>query len=136
MKQRGFPHVCTSSPLTKRVLTGNATNGLPKSLQGVFWQDGVILPEQAISTAGVWDPAQRKLSLNVFDSRVWALHDTSSEKKLLGGLLWLPSGAAHYNYIQATAPAVDIYFNEVRYPSIHQVHAVEGLALSVLYLFS
>ncbi len=73
----------------------------------------VGLPEEAISTSGVWDAAQRKLTLDILNNRVWAFHNTNSEKGLLRPLFYLPSGAAHYSGITATVPSLEIYFNEV-----------------------
>lgn len=74
-------------------------------------------PEQAISTAQAWDPELRKLTLKAIEPRVWAFHNTGSEKSPLGkkGPLgfYLPSGAAEYNGVTASDPILEGYFNEV-----------------------
>jgi hypothetical protein len=75
----------------------------------------VILPEQALSTSGIWDAAQRKLTLTPNNDRVWALHNTNSERGLLGTPLYYPSGAGHYNANTVNDGTLTIYFNEVRY---------------------
>jgi hypothetical protein len=144
------------------LLPGNSSNGLPKSIQGVWWQDGIKFDEvcpsnclnllltstkqvskvyitgvcrcfvptyrhieqhkrglvalgfqELISSSGVWDPALRRLTIPSSGPRNWGAHDDSSVKAP-GGLFWLPSGAAHMNWIISVKGSAEIYFNEVR----------------------
>jgi hypothetical protein len=104
---------CCKSRVYSTCGLGDATQEFDYHIQVCMCVYRVILPEEAISTAGVWDATQRKLTLSTAGNRVWAIHSTNSEKGLLGNLLYLPSGAAHYNTIAAYVPSVDIYFNEV-----------------------
>jgi hypothetical protein len=73
----------------------------------------VILQEQARSTSGVWDAARRMLTLRANDDRVWAVHNTNSERGFLGTPLYYPSGACHFNGNAHLDGLLNIYFNEV-----------------------
>lgn len=94
------------------IYAGNSTNGLPRQIQGIWWQDGVGLPEEAIGTAGEWNAVEKRLVIHDVRDPVWGYEDSSS---VWNGLYWLPSGASHFNLYSLSQAAVEFSFNEVRY---------------------
>eukprot|EP00884_Botryococcus_braunii_P000892 jgi/Botrbrau1/10803/Bobra.0064s0009.1 len=100
---------CEKKDVAKCLWWGNSTNGLPKQIQGIWWQDGVGLPEEAIGTAGEWNAAEKRLVIHDVRDPVWAYEDSSS---VWTGLYWLPSGAAHFNLYSLSQAAVEFSFNE------------------------
>eukprot|EP00884_Botryococcus_braunii_P023444 jgi/Botrbrau1/9784/Bobra.85_1s0028.1 len=102
---------CPRPDVFKCLKHGNASNGLPKAVQGVWWQDGVGFDEELISSAGQWFPEIRRLNILAgTESRVWAAHDTVAVK--LPGAFWLPSGATHLNWLACYSGMASIVFNE------------------------
>jgi hypothetical protein len=68
-------------------------------------------PTEAISSAGIYNVRERKLTISPAFERAWAFTGTSSE---LLGLFWSNSGAAAYNAVLAPEFYFDIMFNEAR----------------------
>lgn len=68
------------------------------------------LGEVLHSTAGKWDPIQRRLTVTTFADRVWGFESTSSVTKGC----WLSfSGASHANFYSAFEATLDFFMNEV-----------------------
>jgi hypothetical protein len=69
---------------------------------------------EALSSAGRYDPARRKLTIGPTNERAWAFSSTSSERL---GFFWSESGAAALNSRLVFENYFDIYFDEVRTPA-------------------
>lgn len=76
-------------------------------------RDRIDFPGEVLhSTAGDWDPLQRKLHLTNYAERIWGFESTSSVKLDC----WFAfSGAAHMNFFTTFEATLDIYMNEVRH---------------------
>eukprot|EP00884_Botryococcus_braunii_P008620 jgi/Botrbrau1/1775/Bobra.0217s0030.1 len=107
--QRYKLDVCSRSEIAKCMYYGNASNGLPANLQGIWWTDGIGLPTLAFSTLGPWEPWARKLRMGPTYTRAWAYENSSSE---LVGLLWTVSGASDFASNLLPMLFFDIYLDE------------------------
>eukprot|EP00884_Botryococcus_braunii_P003657 jgi/Botrbrau1/13292/Bobra.27_2s0012.1 len=103
------PVICERKDVAQCMTYGNASNGLPERLQGILWQDGVGIPEQAISTAGIWDPENRILSFGPSNNRQWAYWESNST---FGPSGFHQSGASLMNFHSLIESHLRIYFNE------------------------
>lgn len=62
------------------------------------------------STAGDWDPVERKLRIYIYGERIWGFEDTTTVVQDCA----LPfSGASHVNFQTSFETTLDIYMNEV-----------------------
>ncbi len=72
----------------------------------------VGIPDEAFSSAGIWDAQKRKLTVSPQWTRGWAYYDTSAKKE---GLLWGSAGATLYNFITSIQITYEVEFNEVSF---------------------
>eukprot|EP00884_Botryococcus_braunii_P009286 jgi/Botrbrau1/18359/Bobra.0179s0084.1 len=98
--------ICQRKDLAKCFVRGNASNGLPERLQGIWWSDGLDTTSQAFSTAGIWYPEQRKLTFPYYAN---AEDPTSSE--FVNGT-WTSSGAQDLNFLITYVTTLNLYLNE------------------------
>lgn len=62
------------------------------------------------STAGKWDPVQRRLTITNYAPRIWGFESTSSVKEGC----WYPfTGASHANFFVTFEATLDVFMNEV-----------------------
>eukprot|EP00884_Botryococcus_braunii_P015076 jgi/Botrbrau1/2356/Bobra.39_1s0040.1 len=103
--------LCEREDVAKCLYYGNSSNGLPKQLQGLFFLDGINIPEEITSPAGDWNPELRRLALCPACKGKWACSGNSSELAP-GCPIWLTSGAAHCNLFIWWDFFIDIYYNQ------------------------
>ncbi len=64
------------------MLTGQGTE-LPEVLQGIYFMDGNVLPDDCITLNATWDAKQLTLQLPVFGPRQWTFHPSLAGRGLL-----------------------------------------------------
>lgn len=64
------------------MLTGQGTE-LPEVLQGIYFMDGNVLPDDCITLNAAWDAKQLTLQLPVFGPRQWTFHPSLAGRGLL-----------------------------------------------------
>eukprot|EP00884_Botryococcus_braunii_P004156 jgi/Botrbrau1/13741/Bobra.0356s0017.1 len=102
--------LCAPEDVHKCMHYGNSSNGLPKDIQGVWWLRGIDFPGEVLhSTAGDWDPVQRKLHITNYAERIWGFESTSS---VIEDCWFAFSGASHMNFFTTFEATLDIYMNE------------------------
>ncbi len=62
--------------------TGQGTN-LPEVLQGIYFMDGNVLPDDCLTMNDQWDQDTLTLSLQVFGPLKWTFHPSNSGRMLL-----------------------------------------------------
>jgi len=62
--------------------TGQGTD-LPEVLQGIYFMDGNVLPDDCITMNGQWEPDSLTLSLPVFAPLKWTFHASINGQMLL-----------------------------------------------------
>ena len=86
--------------IAEEMRIGTGETGLPESLQGLWWMDGVPYPEVVLSFGGsIWDADSRTLIGNPLEEGVMAFNDD-----LLGSL--------YYGLYGATQASMVVQFNE------------------------
>eukprot|EP00884_Botryococcus_braunii_P014178 jgi/Botrbrau1/22761/Bobra.0132s0092.1 len=102
---------CARVNISSCLYRGNSSNGLPESLQGIFWMDGIGLEDEAVGMAGVWDPVKRSLAICPGCTRNWAYKGTSSQQ-VPPFNWWSPSGAALYNLALWSGGIYELFLNK------------------------
>eukprot|EP00884_Botryococcus_braunii_P013961 jgi/Botrbrau1/22566/Bobra.176_1s0002.1 len=117
--------LCAPEDVHKCMYYGNSSNGLPESIQGVWWLRDIGYEAEVLhSTAGDWDPVQRKLRIYIYGERIWGFESSDSVVEDCA----LPfSGASHVNFQTSFETTLDIYMNE----DYNSTQIVGGLTLQM-----
>eukprot|EP00884_Botryococcus_braunii_P003231 jgi/Botrbrau1/12909/Bobra.0299s0020.1 len=104
---------CERADVGKCMYRGNSSNGMPKSTQGLWWQEGLLKvnDEELVSSAGRYNPQTRLLTITAMTApRNWGAHDTVNV--YVPGLFWAPAGTGHLNMAAALGSEIEFVLNE------------------------